>query len=77
MIAPAAWHQISAEEVFAQLKSAPLGLDAAEATNRLAAHGPNILPDAKRRPLSAVVLRQFASPLIYILFVAAASAFIV
>lgn len=71
------WHTQSAKEVLAQLGSAATGLSTAEAAQRLAANGPNALPDTKRRPLSAVVLRQFASPLIYILFIAAAIAFIV
>ncbi len=74
---PGCWHRLSGEECIARLGSGITGLAAAEAAQRLAAHGPNVLPESKRRPISAVVLRQFASPLIYILFVAAAVAFIV
>ena len=48
------------------------GLSAAEAARRLASYGPNALPEPK--PPSAVLLflRQFLSPLIYILLAAAA-----
>jgi magnesium-transporting ATPase (P-type) len=73
-----AWHQLSANDAAIFLGvNFTAGLAAQEAASRLAAHGPNALPEAKRRPLSAVVLRQFASPLIYILLVAAVIAFIV
>jgi magnesium-transporting ATPase (P-type) len=71
------WHCRPVAEVLAQLGSAANGLSAQEVAIRLAANGPNALPETKRRKLSAVVLRQFASPLIYILFIAAAIAFIV
>lgn len=71
------WHQLDLGETLAALDGAGSGLAAAEAAKRLALHGPNALPVTKRRSLSAVVLRQFASPLIHILFVAAVIAFIV
>jgi len=51
------------------------GLSAAEAAARLASGGANTLPEAPPRPLWAVFLRQFASPLIYLLIAAAAVAF--
>lgn len=51
------------------------GLERDEAGRRLRAHGPNTLPEARHRSLVGVFLRQFASPLIYILFVAAVIAF--
>lgn len=47
------------------------GLEPAEAARRLREGGANTLPGAKRRSLAMVLLRQFASPLIYILFIAA------
>ena len=43
----------------------------AEAQRRLAQVGPNALPEAPPRPLWHTFARQFKSPLIYILFVAA------
>ncbi|HXG49627.1 MAG TPA: HAD-IC family P-type ATPase [Methylomirabilota bacterium] len=54
-----------------------MGLSHEEAARRLARHGPNALPEAKRRSLLTVFLRQFASPLIYLLFIASAIAFAV
>jgi len=47
------------------------GLTQAEAQRRLAQEGPNALPEAPPRPLWHTFARQFKSPLIYILFVAA------
>ena len=47
------------------------GLTAAEATAGLTRHGPNALPDVGGPSLVAVFLRQFLSPLIYILLAAA------
>jgi magnesium-transporting ATPase (P-type) len=70
------WHALAPQEVFQRVHSNALqGLDHDEAARRLAAHGPNTLPEAEHRPLWRVLLRQFASPLIYILFVAAVVAF--
>jgi Ca2+-transporting ATPase len=48
------------------------GLSIAEATERLALVGPNALPERAPDPLWRRFLRQFASPLIYILLVALA-----
>jgi len=47
------------------------GLSTAEASARLEQYGPNALPEARAPSLVAVFLRQFLSPLIYILLVAA------
>ena len=47
------------------------GLTGAEAERRLAADGPNRLPQASVPSLAALLLRQFASPLIAVLLVAA------
>jgi magnesium-transporting ATPase (P-type) len=71
------WYQLDVEETLAALDGTLGGLTDLEAAKRLADHGPNALPEAKRRSLVTVVLRQFASPLIYILFAAAVIAFIV
>ncbi len=48
------------------------GLSAEEAEVRLAEHGPNLLPTPQVPSLWVVFLRQFRSPLIYILLLAAA-----
>lgn len=50
------------------------GLGEEEARRRLEDDGPNALPEAARKSLAWLFVRQFASPLIYILFVAAAIA---
>ena len=49
----------------------PPGLSSAEARRRLGAQGPNTLPEPRRPSLGNLFLRQFLSPLIYILLVAA------
>jgi Ca2+-transporting ATPase len=50
-------------------------LTTAEASARLTEYGPNELPEARHKPLWKVFAAQFASPLIYILFVAAVISF--
>lgn len=71
-----AWHSLPVAEVCSLLGVDPLrGLAPDEVARRLAEHGPNTLPEAPRRPLWHVLLRQFTSPLIYILFVAAVIAY--
>jgi magnesium-transporting ATPase (P-type) len=70
------WHEASAEEVVQRVRSSPQGLSQAEAAHRLARFGPNALPETRRRSALLVFLRQFKSPLIYLLFVAAAVAFL-
>lgn len=47
------------------------GLTAAEASARLARYGPNALPETRPLSLVSVFLRQFLSPLIYVLLIAA------
>ena len=65
------WHSLSADAVFARLSSAPVGLRTDEADRRLADSGPNELAVAPVTPWWRVLLRQFVSPLITILLVAA------
>jgi P-type Ca2+ transporter type 2C len=48
------------------------GLTAAEAAQRLASHGPNVLVRHAARPWWRKVLHQFADPLVYLLLVAVA-----
>jgi len=68
----ASWHALDAQRALELLDSDALGgLTAAEAARRFSAHGPNALPEPPPRPLWRTFLRQFKSPLIYILFVAA------
>ena len=70
------WHQMPAADACTQIISDPAsGLSPKEAASRLVTHGANILPEEKHKSLWRVFAQQFASPLIYILFVAAIIAF--
>ncbi len=64
------WHNLQAEEVLKELRSDRSGLTEEEARRRLALHGPNQLAEKRRTSRVLIFLRQFASPLIYILLVA-------
>ena len=68
------WHALEPGEALARLGSGARGLDDDEAGRRRARVGPNALPEPGRRSLLRVFLSQFASPLIYLLLVAAAIA---
>jgi Ca2+-transporting ATPase len=73
---PAPLHSQAPDAVCIALAVDPAsGLPTAEVQQRVAVHGPNTLPESPPRPLWKVFLRQFASPLIYILLAAAAAAF--
>ena len=70
------WHALSSQETLVQLGSAAVqGLAVAEAAKRFLEFGPNALPEPKHRSLWRVFFWQFQSPLVYILFPAAALAF--
>lgn len=64
------WSTKSVVKVLEQFTSSEHGLDAREAKRRLQEYGPNKLPEAKRDGSVIIFLRQFQSPLIYILFAA-------
>jgi len=66
-----AWHAQSVRQVLEQLGTREVGLSQAEAAARLEKYGPNRLPQQPPPALWKVVLRQFRSPLIYILGAAA------
>jgi Ca2+-transporting ATPase len=70
-----AFYNKKAEEVLNLLRTTAEGLSEAEATERLKEYGPNKLPEAKRETFLTIFLKQFASPLIYVLFGAAAIVF--
>ena len=66
------WHALPAGEVLRHLDVEPgHGLSAAQEQARRRRHGANALPEAPPRPVWRLFARQFASPLIYILFAAA------
>lgn len=68
----AGWHARSLPELYRELDTGGHGLTEVEAGARLATNGPNQLAEAPPTSGWAVLARQFASPLIYILLVAAA-----
>jgi len=64
-------HALTAAEALAALGSSPGGLDAGEAAARLERFGRNALPRAEPPGLATIFLRQFKSPLMYVLLAAA------
>lgn len=65
-----AWHSKTLPETFQALHSGEHGLTREEAKERLKEYGLNKLPEGKADGLLVIFLRQFQSPLIYILFAA-------
>ncbi|MEQ9409203.1 MAG: HAD-IC family P-type ATPase [Fuerstiella sp.] len=66
-----AWHSLQLTEVSRQLDASEHGLSEAEAAARLQQYGLNRLPQKPPTSIQVIVLRQFRSPLIYILGLAA------
>ncbi|QEG00367.1 putative cation-transporting ATPase F [Stieleria maiorica] len=69
--ASADWHALDLDSLAQKLDVGVHGLSESEASARLAEYGRNDLPRRPPTPLWAIVLRQFRSPLIYILALAA------
>src|SRR5207248_3049075 len=65
------WHTLSAAEALSAAGSSEAGLSEAEAARRLAIAGENLLPQKPPIPLWRIALRQFKSPLVYVLAAAA------
>lgn len=66
-----AWFAMPLPAVLDAVSAAEDGLSDDEAARRLAQHGPNVLPRRKPPTLFDILLRQFKSPLIYLLGIAA------
>ena len=66
------WHHASSDDVLGQLTSSADGLSQDEASARLAAHGPNRLPEPKRRGALIRFVLHFHNILIYVLLGSAA-----
>ena len=64
------WHVLSGQAALHRLDSRPEGLAEAEVAARLDAVGRNVLPEPAVASRAAVFLRQFKSPLIYLLLAA-------
>ena len=71
------WHTLSEQDVFTTWETTREGLSAAEVRNRQSAFGPNRLPAKPPPSVFTIFLRQFLSPLIYILLVAAVISLII
>lgn len=73
---PLIWHSKESTDAVSALQTdGGTGLGGTEAASRLTEHGPNELPEAEHKSMWKVFAAQFASPLIYILFVAAIISF--
>src|SRR3989338_2953238 len=65
------WYSKKVSDILNELQSNEEGLSVKEADSRLKKYGKNKLPEAKPDGLLIIFLRQFKSPLIYILLAAA------
>jgi len=65
--ASAPWFALEADAVLRVLRSTAGGLSSAEASSRLATHGPNVLPRAKGDTALDLLWRQINNPLIWVL----------
>jgi magnesium-transporting ATPase (P-type) len=70
------WHVHEVENVLRSLEATEQGLTQGEAAARLEKHGPNQLPQQPPPAWWQILLRQFQSPLIYILVAAAVVAIV-
>src|SRR5690606_38194467 len=68
------WHALPADAVLRALETDANGLGEAEAAERRQRFGDNALPEPRRASLPEVYIKQFRSPLIYLLLAAAAVA---
>jgi Ca2+-transporting ATPase len=66
------WHASELQAIFEHLETSRSGLTGDNARIRLEKYGPNRMPRVPPPTLSQIVLRQFKSPLIYVLGIAAA-----
>lgn len=66
-----AWHAEPTDAVLTSWNTAESGLSQVEVERRQHEYGPNVLPERGPTPVWTIVLRQFVSPLIYILVAAA------
>jgi Ca2+-transporting ATPase len=65
------WYRFGFDEIFQELESNQTGLSGDEAARRLTQYGPNKLVEEEGINRLKLLLHQFASPLIYILMIAA------
>jgi Ca2+-transporting ATPase len=77
MLSEQDWSGKTNAEIFEILNTDGKGLDAKEAADRLREHGENKLPEQKTDGYLRIFLKQFQSPLIYILLAAGAAVFVI
>ena len=70
----APWHALPVDQVYSAFETSSSGLSPQDAQQRIAAYGPNALPEAKGRHPVVRFLAQFNNALIYFLLAAAAGA---
>ncbi|XUW99981.1 MAG: HAD-IC family P-type ATPase [Dehalogenimonas sp.] len=66
------WHSLSPDEAIEKLETTASGLADEVVKKRQLQYGPNTLEEKPGKPALLVFLSQFANPLVYVLFVAAA-----
>ncbi|MCS6915698.1 MAG: HAD-IC family P-type ATPase [Myxococcota bacterium] len=71
------WHAWTHEAVMTAMGARPEGLHSAEVRERLERYGPNQLPRQPPPSLLRILARQFRSPLIYILALAAVASLVI
>lgn len=64
------WYQLNIRDIYHKLKTSEKGLTQEEAKKRLAEYGYNRLQEEDKINRLKILIRQLASPLIYILLVA-------
>ncbi|MBM4287849.1 MAG: HAD-IC family P-type ATPase [Deltaproteobacteria bacterium] len=69
------WYQLEAQAALEKLASTEHGLSEAEVRERLATYGPNKFVEEEKISALKILVHQFASPLIYILILAAGVTF--
>lgn len=69
------WYIKKIEDIYTELKTGRQGISQNEAAERLKRDGPNKLPDAKVDGILKIFIRQFKSPLIYVLVIASVIVF--
>jgi magnesium-transporting ATPase (P-type) len=65
-----AWHAMAADDALRALETTRAGLSGTAAQHRLERYGENRLPRRATTPAAVVYLRQFKSPLVYLLLAA-------
>ena len=70
------WYQYDGAAALTELASSEHGLNEAQVQERLATYGPNRFVEEEKISPLRIFLHQFASPLIYILIVAAGITFV-